>query len=313
MVSQPPAESHRSGFVAVAGRPNVGKSTVINAWLNQTVAAVSPRPQTTRRRQLGILSLPGAQVVLVDTPGVHRPRHKLGQALNRTAEDAIRDADVVLVVCDLHEPPSAEDRRVADTLRTLAPSTPLILALNKADLVATEEIEDHSLPFRNLFPSAEEVQAVSALDGTGMQALLDLVVDRLPVGPAYYPEEDVTDAQERELAADWIRSAALGLLREEVPHSLAVRVDEYRERDERSAYIAATLLVERDSQKGIVIGRGGSMLKQIGTRARQEIENLVGRQVFLDLRVRVLPHWRDDPQALEKLGFGPPRGRRSSR
>jgi len=306
-------ESHRSGFVAVAGRPNVGKSTVINCWLNQSVAAVSPRPQMTRRRQLGILSLPKAQVILVDTPGLHRPRHKLGQALNRTAEEAIRDAEVVLTVCDLHEPPSAEDRQVADALQSLSPSAPLVLAMNKLDLVPPTQVGDRLLPFQGLFPSAAATQAVSALTGTGMQELLALVVERLPEGPAYFPEEDVTDLQERELAADWIRSAALGLLRDEVPHSLAVRVDEYRERDERSAYIAATLLVERESQKGIVIGRGGSMLKQIGTRARQEIENLVGRQVYLDLRVRVLAHWRDDPQALHDLGFGPVQRRRSGR
>jgi GTPase len=306
-------DRYRSGFVAVAGRPNVGKSTVINAWLNQSVAAVSPRPQTTRRRQLGILSLPKAQVILVDTPGLHRPRHKLGQALNRTAEEAIQDADVVLTVCDLHEPPTAEDQLVADALHSLALSAPLVLVINKLDLVTPTQVEDRVAPFRALFPSAASVQAVSALTGTGMQELLDRVVERLPEGPAYFPEEDVTDLQERELAADWIRSAALELLRDEVPHSLAVRVDEYRERDERSAYIAATLLVERESQKGIVIGRGGSMLKQIGTRARQEIENLVGRQVYLDLRVRVLAHWRDDPRALHELGFGPVQRRRIGR
>ncbi|HET7009727.1 MAG TPA: GTPase Era [Anaerolineales bacterium] len=303
-----PSVDFRSGFVAVVGRPNVGKSTLINAWLKQPVAAVSPRPQTTRRRQLGILTLPKAQAILVDTPGVHRPHHKLGQALNRTAMDAVRDADVVLAVCDLSEPPTQEDHQVAEHLRALSPST-IVVALNKVDLVPPQLVAGRVTGFRKLFPAAA-VLPISAANGAGLEELLALVVDRLPPGPAYYPEDAVTDTYERDLAGDLIRSAALGLLREEVPHSLAVQVDEYRERDSGSAYIAATLLVERESQKGIVIGKGGSMLKQIGSRARQEIEKLVERRVFLDLRVRVLPDWRDDPNALRRLGFAPPPPRR---
>ena len=297
----------RSGFIAVVGRPNVGKSTLINALLSQTVAAVSPRPQTTRRRQLGILTLSNAQVVFVDTPGLHRPVHKLGHALNRAAEAAIQDADTMLVVCDVSEPVRKEDRMVAEAVEAVRPAPAVVLALNKVDLVGPGDLETRGSAFRSLFPRAA-AQAVSA----GQKDLVDRIVERLPEGPAYYPEDAVTDAHERDLAGDLIRSAALGLLRDEVPHSLAVQVEEYRERNESSAYIAATLLVERESQKGIVIGRGGSMLKDIGMRARAAIEDLTHRQIYLDLRVRVLPNWRDDPQALRRLGFETPPARRKT-
>jgi GTP-binding protein Era len=296
----------RSGFVAVVGRPNVGKSTLINAWLGQSVAAVSPKPQTTRRRQLGILTRPEAQIVFVDTPGLHRPVHRLGESLNRTAEAALMDADIVVIVCDLSEKLTEEDLRVASAVRSLTIPPPLLLALNKADRVPPGEIDTRVWPFVEAFSPVRDVRAVSALEGRGLQGLLDRVIQNLPPGPAYFPEEDVTDMYERDLAADLIRTAALALLRQEVPHSLAVRIEEYRERDQASAYIAATLLVERESQKGIVIGRGGAMLKQIGARARAEIEKLVDRKVYLDLRVRVLPNWRDDPDALQSLGFSVP-------
>lgn len=300
-----PPPTYRSGFVALAGRPNTGKSTLANALLGQDVAAVSPRPQTTRRRQLAILTLPEAQMILVDAPGLHRPIHRLGEALNRRAEDVVADADVVLAVCDVSQPLDEQDERVAAALQRLAPGTPQVLALNKVDLVPPSESDARARPYLDRFPSAEP-RLVSALRGDGLVELRESVVHLLPAGPPYYPADEVTDTYERDLAGDLIHAAALGLLRDEVPHSLAVRVDEYRERDERSAYVAATLLVERDSQKGIVIGRGGTMLKRIGTQARGAIEGLTGRKVFLDLQVRVLPHWRDDPEALRGLGFAPP-------
>ena len=301
-----PTPGFRSGYVALAGRPNTGKSTLVNAFLGQPVAAVSTRPQTTRRRQLAILTLPMAQVIFVDTPGLHRPVHKLGEALNRKAHEVLADADILLVVCDVSLPPDAQDRAVAAAVQSTAPDKPLILALNKVDLVRPADIERLSLPYLGLFPSAE-VRSVSALKGDHQRELLEMIVARLPQGPAYFPDDTVTDVYERDLAGDLVRSAALELLHDEVPHSLAVRVDEYRERDDHSAYVAATILVERDSQKGIVIGRGGAMLKRIGTQARRSIEALTGRKVYLDLRVRLLANWRDDPNALRSLGFTPPR------
>lgn len=301
-----PAPGFRSGYVALAGRPNTGKSTLVNTFLGQAVAAVSTRPQTTRRRQLAILTLPTAQVIFVDTPGLHRPVHKLGEALNRKAQEVLADADILLVVCDVSLPPDEQDRAVAAAVQSAAPDKPLILALNKVDLFPAADIEKHSLPYHELFPSADE-RPVSALRGDHRQELLEAIIARLPEGPAYFPDDTVTDVYERDLAGDLVHSAALELLRDEVPHSLAVRVDEYRERDDHSAYVAATLLVERESQKGIVIGRGGAMLKRIGTEARQSIEALTGRKVYLDLRVRLLANWRDDPNALRSLGFTPPR------
>lgn len=292
----------KAGYVALAGRPNVGKSTLVNRYLNQLVAAVSPRPQTTRRRQLGILTLPGAQIIFVDTPGLHEPQHRLGEALNYDAQEAIKDADVVLAVFDASEPPTAEDRLLADTLSLLPPTIAGLAALNKMDLASSSSFEGIGLAFRSLLP-AWEFWEISAARGDRCDALLARLIELLPEGPAYFPEDQVTETYERDIAADLIRAAAMGQLRQELPHSIAVRIEEFRERDTGGAYILATIFVERESQKGIVIGRGGERLKAIGTEARKEIEAMSGRSCFLELRVRVLPNWRSDPKALADFGF----------
>ncbi|HSR48476.1 MAG TPA: GTPase Era [Anaerolineales bacterium] len=292
----------KAGYVALAGRPNVGKSTLVNRYLNQLVAAVSPRPQTTRRRQLGILTLPGAQIIFVDTPGLHEPQHRLGEALNYDAQEAIKDADVVLAVFDASEPPTAEDRLLADTLSLLPPTIAGLAALNKMDLASSSSLEGIALAFRSLLP-AWEFWEISAARGDRCDALLARLIELLPEGPAYFPEDQVTETYERDIAADLIRAAAMGQLRQELPHSIAVRIEEFRERDTGGAYILATIFVERESQKGIVIGRGGERLKAIGTEARKEIEAMSGRSCFLELRVRVLPNWRSDPKALADFGF----------
>lgn len=292
----------KAGYVALAGRPNVGKSTLVNRYLNQLVAAVSPRPQTTRRRQLGILTLPGAQIIFVDTPGLHEPQHRLGEALNYDAQEAIKDADVVLAVFDASEPPTAEDRLLADTLSLLPPTIAGLAALNKMDLASSSSLEGIALAFRSLLP-AWEFWEISAARGDHCDALLARLIELLPEGPAYFPEDQVTETYERDIAADLIRAAAMGQLRQELPHSIAVRIEEFRERDTGGAYILATIFVERESQKGIVIGRGGERLKAIGTEARKEIEAMSGRSCFLELRVRVLPNWRSDPKALADFGF----------
>lgn len=292
----------KAGYVALAGRPNVGKSTLVNRYLNQLVAAVSPRPQTTRRRQLGILTLPGAQIIFVDTPGLHEPQHRLGEALNYDAQEAIKDADVVLAVFDASEPPTAEDRLLADTLSLLPPTIAGLAALNKMDLASSSSLEGIGLAFRSLLP-AWEFWEISAARGDRCDALLARLIELLPEGPAYFPEDQVTETYERDIAADLIRAAAMGQLRQELPHSIAVRIEEFRERDTGGAYILATIFVERESQKGIVIGRGGERLKAIGTEARKEIEAMSGRSCFLELRVRVLPNWRSDPKALADFGF----------
>ena len=284
------------------GRPNVGKSTLINGFLGQKIAAVSPRPQTTRRRQLGIITSAAAQVIFIDTPGVHKPHHKLGEAMNQQAREALEEADLVLWIVDTGQPPTSEDQLLADLVRSSHQEAVTILVQNKIDLVPPHEMAQRQSDFQALLPSARQA-FVSATRGDGCQELLSLIIDRLPNGPLYYPEEQVTDLYEREIAADLIREAALLHLREEVPHGLAVRIDEYKDRNEGTAYIAATLLLERETHKPILIGKGGTMLKKIGSTARQEIEKLVGRKVFLDLRVKVRKNWRDDEETLKSLGF----------
>ncbi|NPV56298.1 MAG: GTPase Era [Anaerolineae bacterium] len=297
---------HRAGFVALVGRPNVGKSTLVNALLGQVVAAVSPRPQTTRRRQLGILTLPQAQIVWIDTPGIHKPHHKLGAFMNEEALETLSDADLLLFMVDASGDPTLEDELVAERLASLEDAD-VILVLNKADLVPLAERAAVLARYHALLPAAEP-RWLSAANGEGRDELLAAVIARLPESPPFYDTEQITDLYEREIAADLVRAAALDLLYDEVPHAIAVRVDEYKERADQGAFIAATLLVEKDSHKGIVIGKEGAMLKQIGIQARQAIEAMNGRKVFLELRVKVNKNWRNDPAALERLGFTRPSG-----
>jgi len=290
----------RSGFIAVLGRPNAGKSTLINALLGQKVAAVSPRPQTTRRRQLGILTTDSYQIVFVDTPGLHAPRHKLGEFLNQEARAALDGVDAVLWLTDLTTAPSEDDERIASLLPR---RTPLALGCNKIDLVPAEALDARREAYAALVPREAEVVMLSATRGDGLAELLSLLVSFLPVHEPEFDAEQVTDLYEKEIAADLVREAALLKLRDEVPHGVAVRIDEFKERENGMAYIAATLFVERDSQKGIVIGEGGKMLKSIGSTARAEIEAMGGRRVFLELRVKVLKDWRNDEEWLRRFGY----------
>ncbi len=302
---------HRSGFAAVIGRPNVGKSTLVNAFLGQAVAAVSPRPQTTQRRQIGILTLPSAQVIFVDTPGIHQPIHKLGDHMNQSALEVMRDSDLILTIFDINRPPTADDERVVESLRELDKRVPMVTALNKVDLIPPAVFKERFAAFEALVGG--DPLPVSATRGDNRQVLLDRIVSLLPSGPRYYPEEEVTDTYEREIAADLIRAAAMQLLRNEVPYSIAVRIDDYEERNDRGAYISATLFVERESQKGIVIGKGGSMLREIGSLARREIEAMSGRHVYLQTRVKTLVGWRDDLKQLKRLGYSVPSRREKGR
>jgi GTP-binding protein Era len=291
-----------SGFIAILGKPNVGKSTLVNSLLGQKIAAVSPRPQTTRRRQLGILTTTDAQLVFVDTPGIHTPRHKLGQFFNQEAEQALEGVDIILLLVDASCAPDEDDLRIASLLAMLRRRPDLVLGLNKSDLLQAEARESHRAAYQALFPEAP-VLSFSAASRSGLDELITTLTARLPVRPPEFPEEQLTDLFEREIAAELIREAALIFLRDEVPHALAVRMDEFTERGDAGAFIAATLFVERDSQKGIVIGEGGAMLKKIGSAARKEIETMSGRKVFLELRVKVSKNWRDDEDALRRFGY----------
>ena len=296
-------EEFRSAVVAVIGRPNAGKSTLINALLGQKVAAVSPRPQTTRRRQLGILTRLSAQLVFVDTPGVHNQRLKLGAFLNQEIRSSLEDVDIVLCLVDVSTPPDEDDARLASLVADLPADVTVILAANKVDLTSGDSASKRLDEYRLLFPNEPATVLISAARRDGLDELVDLLIRKAPVRPAAYEPDQVTDLYEREIAADLIREAALLCLRDEVPHGIAVRVDEFKERAHGTAYIAATIFVERDSQKGIVIGQGGKMLKQIGSRARQEIEAMGDRSVFLELRVKVEKGWRNNQNVLDRLGY----------
>ena len=289
----------------MAGRPNVGKSTLINRLLGQKIAAVSPKPQTTRLVQLGILTTEDAQVIFMDTPGMHEPQHKLGTGMNALASDALEEADVILWLVDASQLPHAEDGLIARRISGLPGSTPAIQGLNKVDLLPAGQLGERAAAYQQLLPRAEQLP-FSALAGSNLDALMVRIIALLPESPPQFPPDQVTDLYERDIAADLIREAALDLLHDEVPHALAVRMDEYTERGEQGAYIAATLFVERESQKGIVIGKGGEMLKAIGTAARRAIEAMSGRKVFLELRVKVNKNWRSNPAVLSQMGFPEP-------
>lgn len=299
--------TYKAGYVAVMGRPNVGKSTLMNALMGQKIAAVSPRPQTTRRRQLGILTMPHAQIVFVDTPGVHQSRNKLGESMNQMARQTLEESDLILFVVDAAEPPNAEDQMLSDMLLYLKQVPSLLLLLNKVDQVEAQDLEARQEAYFQILPpqAAEKatVLPVSALQAQNLDRLVEEILLRLPEGEAFYPEEQITDLYEKEIAADLIREAALIHLRDEIPHGITVRIDEFTERNEQGAYIAATVFVERESHKPIVIGQGGEMLKKIGTSARMEIENMSGRKVFLNLRVKVRKNWRNDEKILRWFGY----------
>jgi len=301
---------HRSGFVAVVGKPNVGKSTLMNAYLGQKIAIVSPKPQTTRNRLLGILTLErqrgdvaDAQVIFVDTPGIHRPLHKLGEYMVEQAVRAIPDADLVLFVVDVSSPPNDEDRHIASLLQRQR-ELPVLLVLNKIDLVG-EGQPGYAAEYQALGAFRDAI-AISALQGENRDRLLEMILAHLPLGPRYYPEEQITDQQLRFMAAELVREAVMMHLRQEIPYSVAVIVDQFKERSEDMTYISATVLVERDTQKAIILGHGGEMIKRIGRDARRQIEELLGTRVFLELWVKVRKRWRADEQELRRLGYATP-------
>ena len=296
-------EKFKSGFIALLGRPNVGKSTLMNALLSQKIASVSPRPQTTRRQQLGILTLDEAQIIFTDTPGIHLAKHKLGNYMNVEAVMALKDSDILYFLVDGSVQPDPEDELIAGLIRDAGSAVPKFLILNKVDQLANDEIRSKIEQEYQAFVPDAKLLWISALQGAGIEELLEMSISELPVHPPFFPPDQITDLYERELAADLIREAALIILRDEIPHGIAVRIDEFSERENDVAYIEATLFVERDSQKGIVIGEGGRMIKRLGIAARKSIEEMSGRKVFLRLRVKVRKNWRNDENSLRLFGF----------
>jgi GTP-binding protein Era len=293
---------YKSGYVALLGKPNVGKSTLLNGYLGQKVAAVSIKPQTTRRRQLGILTTEDAQIIFVDTPGLHKGGYKLSNFINQEACYALMDADLILFMVDVSQLPDEDDRWLAQEVAEKAQKTQKLLVLNKTDRVDSTVAEQNALAYVELLDFVDRIY-ISAITTRGQDALLKRVIELLPEGPQYFPDDQITDIYERNIAEDLIRSTALTFLRDEVPYGLYVRVDDYKLRENDVLYIHATLIVERESHKGIVIGRGGSMIKQISTVARREIEEMSGNPVFLELKVKVVKNWRNDQNFLRQYGL----------
>jgi GTP-binding protein Era len=293
-------ENYKSGFVAVIGRPNVGKSTLMNNLIGQKVAIMSDKPQTTRNKIMGVLTQKDAQILFIDTPGMHKPKHKLGEYMLKEAEGSLRDVDVILFVVDVTAEMGAGERYILDNLANVR--TPVILTVNKIDQIEKTKlfaiIEKYTAQFK-----FAAVVPISALDHTNFEELVSEIKSHLEPGPQYYPEDMITDQPERLVIAELIREKVLHLTKEEIPHAILVDIEEIVTRPNDNLYVRAVIYVERESQKGIVIGAGGRLLKDIGRLARGDIENLLGSKVYLDLWVKVKKDWRNRPNVLKSFGF----------
>ncbi|MGF9963206.1 GTPase Era [Bacillus rhizoplanae] len=293
-------EGFKSGFVSIIGRPNVGKSTFLNRIIGQKIAIMSDKPQTTRNKIQGVYTENDAQVIFIDTPGIHKPKHKLGDFMVKMAQTTIKEVDIVLFMVNAEEGFGRGEEFIIEKLQET--KRPVFLVINKIDQVHPEELLGLIDKYRTLYDFAEIVP-ISALEGNNVEALIGAIKKYLPEGPQYYPEDQVTDHPERFIIAELIREKVLHLTREEVPHSVAVVIDAIQKREGGAIYVNATVIVERPSQKGIVIGKQGKLLKEIGKRARLDIESLLGSRVFLELWVKVQKDWRNKMSQLRDLGF----------
>ncbi len=291
-------EKFKSGFVSIIGRPNVGKSTLLNTLLGEKIAIISDKPQTTRNRILGIVNSPGAQIVFMDTPGIHKPMHKMNEFMVKTALATYSEVDVILMLVDAVEPPGGGDKFIIETLADV--KTPVFLLINKVDLIKKEALLPLMQAYSNLYDFAEIIPISALLHELG--GLLEAILKRLPHGPKYFPDEQLTDQPERFIVSELIREKVFVLTKEEIPYSTAVVIEEMKEEPDITR-ITAVIYVERDSQKGILIGRGGAMLKQIGIMARQDAEKLLGAKIFLQLWVKVRKGWREDESMLRNIGI----------
>lgn len=291
-------ESFKSGFISIIGRPNVGKSTLLNALLGEKISIISDKPQTTRNRILGIVNRPGAQLVFMDTPGIHKPMHKMNEVMVKTALQTHNEVDVILMLVEATEQPGGGDRFILESLVDI--KTPVLLLINKVDLIQKEALLPLMQAYSTLYNFAEIIP-VSALKND-LGGLTDLILSRLPQGPKYFPDDQLTDQPERFIVAELVREKVFKLTKDEIPYSTAVVIDDMKEEPEITRIIA-TIYVERDSQKGILIGKGGGMLKQVGTQARLDAEKLLGTKIFLQLWVKVKKGWREDERSLKHFGI----------
>ena len=298
------SDDHRSGMVAVVGRPNVGKSTLINAVLGQKIAITSAKPQTTRQKQLGIYTTAEVQILFTDTPGIHDPKNRLGNYMVGVARGALRDADAILWIVDVSQAPNDEDRHIADMLSRLSLTAPVVLVLNKTDLIGS----DHNRSMYVELCDFLHVLETSATKGLGIDDLLRCLIPILPLGPRYYPKEQVSESNLRFIAAETIREKIIDLTSEEIPYAVAVAIDRFSEK-QAITIVEATIYVERDSQKGIVIGKRGQMIKQVGVAARAELQKLLETKVHLETRVKVLKNWRSNEDFMRRVGYAVPRRR----
>ena len=291
----------KSGFIAIIGRPNVGKSTFLNHVVGQKIAIMSDKPQTTRNKVQGVVTTEDSQLIYIDTPGIHKPKHKLGDHMVKVARNTLREVDIIMFMVNAEEKIGPGDRFIIEMLQNT--ETPVFLIINKIDLVHPDKLLEIIVTYKSEYDFAEIVP-ISALNGSNTDRLLETLKSYLPEGPKYYPEEQVTDHPERFIVSEFIREKVLHLTREEIPHSVAVIIEKIeREENKDLVNIMATIIVDRDSQKGIVIGKRGALLKEIGTDARHDIEMLLGSKVFLELWVKVQKDWRNKPGRLNELGF----------
>ncbi|CAM2893277.1 GTPase Era [Paenibacillus taichungensis] len=294
-------QAFKSGFVAIIGRPNVGKSTLMNQVIGQKIAIMSDKPQTTRNKIHGVYTSEQQQIVFLDTPGIHKRQSKLGDYMNQTALNTLGEVEAALFLIDASEGMGGGDRYIAEQLKNVR--TPVILVMNKIDKIEPEALLPLIEEYRKLHNFAEIVP-VSAMLGSNVSTLLEQLGKYLPEGPQYYPDDQVTDHPEQFVCAELIREKILQMTREEVPHSIAVTIEDMKVQDNGVVYISAVIFVERDSQKGIIIGKQGALLKEVGKRARQDIQNLLGSKIFMDLWVKVKKDWRNQDRVLRDLGFG---------
>jgi len=292
------ATNFKSGFIAIIGRPNVGKSTLMNCLLGEKISIISDKPQTTRNRIRGILTLPDAQLVFLDTPGIHKPLHKMNEIMVKTALGTYGEVDVIMLLVEATERPGAGDKFIIETLSKI--KTPVFLVINKVDLIAKERLLPLMQELSGLYPFAEIIP-VSALK-QDLGGLMDAILKRLPKGPKYFPDDQLTDQPERFVVTEIIREKIFELTKEEIPYSTAVVIEQMKEEPNLTT-IHAMIYVERDSQKGIIIGKNGALLKEIGTRARLDAEKLLGVKVFLQLWVKVKKGWREDDHMLRNVGI----------